>query len=169
LRIAGTIREMSKRTYVTVGMVFTEDNIDGCKQAVEFASSLGVADIRVIPAAQYAKALTMLNDLSDELLAKHPILKYRIQNAAMGKPIRGLSPSNARHCRLALDKEGGVGVRVSTEKVTWNGFLSLRPCPKCSRNRPKNLLVQNGNRKGITQSNGTNTTMVAHPHLKDVE
>ncbi len=135
-----TIREMSKRTYVTVGMVFTDANVAGCGDAVQFASGLGAADVRVIPAAQYSKALASLGDLPDEVLARHPVLRYRVRNAAAGRLVRGLCEDNCRRCRLALDdmavagkwhfpciihlREGGdpigeVGPEMRAERERW--------------------------------------------------
>ena len=135
-----TIREMSRRTYVTVGMVFMEDNVGECGEAVRFASGLGAADVRVIPAAQYARALASLGDLPDAVLARHPVLRYRVRNAAAGRPVRGLRGGNCRRCRLALDdmavagrwhfpciihlREGGdpigeVGPGMREERARW--------------------------------------------------
>jgi len=139
-RAVRTIREMSRRTYMTVGMVFTEDNVGGCEGAVRFASGLGASDIRVIPAAQYAKALASLGGLPAEMLARHPVLRYRVRNAAAGRPVRGLCEGNCRQCRLALDdmavagrwhfpciihlREGGdpigeVGPGMRAERARW--------------------------------------------------
>jgi len=150
-----TIREMSRRTYVTVGMVFTEDNVGGCEEAVRFASGLGAADIRVIPAAQYSKALASLDGLPPAVLARHPILRYRVRNAATGRPVRGLGPANCRRCRLALDdmavagrwhfpciihlREGGgpigeVGPGMREERAKWVEAHDSLTDPICRNN-----------------------------------
>jgi len=103
-RIVDNIRSLSKVTYVTTGMVFTEDNVDQCVEAVQFADSLGVSDIRVIPAAQYNKALDMLSDLPESFLSKYPILRYRINNIRTGSHVRGINSTNKfSHCWLGLD------------------------------------------------------------------
>ena len=106
-KVTNNIKELSKITYVTVGMVFTENNISECKEAVLFADSLGVSDIRVIPSAQYNKALLKLSELSIEILNKYPILKYRIDNLKKGIPIRGIN--NHNKCRLVLDDMAVAG------------------------------------------------------------
>jgi hypothetical protein len=101
--VVNNIRELSKLTYVSVGMVFTELNVDQCKEAVLFADSLGVSDIRVIPSAQYNQALYSLGDLPDSILNKYKILNYRINNIRNCVPIRGLNPNDNHLCPLVLD------------------------------------------------------------------
>ncbi len=100
-KVVENIKELSKETYVTVGMVFTEDNVNDALKSVEFVHSLGVADIRVIPAAQYDKALLSLNNLANEILNAHPILKYRIGNIRNNRRLRGLN--GLTKCPLVLD------------------------------------------------------------------
>lgn len=135
-----TIHTLSNMTYVTVGMVFTEANVDQCVESVLFVDSLGVSDIRVISAAQYNKALSKLADLPDEILNKYPILKYRISNLKAGKNVRGICDGNCRKCWLALDdiavagkwhfpciihlREGGnpigqIGPNMRMERLQW--------------------------------------------------
>lgn len=135
-----SIRTLSKITYVTVGMVFTEANVDQCVEAVLFVDSLGVSDIRVIPAAQYNQALTNLANLSDDVLGKYPILQYRIDNIKANRNVRGICDGSCNKCWLALDdmavagkwhfpciihlREGGdpigeVGPNMRAERLQW--------------------------------------------------
>ena len=139
-RIVENIRVLSTKTYVTVGMVFTEDNIADCVNAVLFADSLGVADIRVVPSAQYNKALAKLSELPARILSKYPILKYRITNVGLGRNVRTMRASDTDRCHLVKDdsvimkglhfpciiymREGGEPIgRVSpdmrTERLNW--------------------------------------------------
>lgn len=97
------IRALSKLTYVTVGMVFSGKNISQARESIEFASSLGVADIRVISSAQYNQAIEALQSLSEHVLEKHHILKYRVNNHKNGIPIRGLLGDDSHKCSLVLD------------------------------------------------------------------
>lgn len=149
--IAHNIRELSKLTYVTVGMVFNELNVDQCVESVMFADSLGVSDIRVIPSAQFNKALIKLStDLPEEILNKYKILKYRINNMRNGKHVRGNSP---HPCWLGLDdmvvvqdkhfpciiymREGGkpIGVVDSTirqQRKEWVESFNPSKDPICS-------------------------------------
>lgn len=108
-RAVESIKTLGEITYVTVGMVFTEVNIDLCIDAVLFVDSLGVSDIRVIPAAQYNKALTKLTNLPHKILKKYPILRYRIKNLRIDKNVRGICESNCNKCWLALDDMAVAG------------------------------------------------------------
>ena len=101
-KITSNIRELSKRTYVTVGVVLTQDNIDSLNDTISFASSLGVADIRIIPAAQESDRLKEVKVL-DEMLSKHPILAYRVKNIQDGLPVRGISNNDYNRCGIVLD------------------------------------------------------------------
>jgi sulfatase maturation enzyme AslB (radical SAM superfamily) len=103
------IRYISDKTYVTAGMVFTEENLDECVEAVMFANSLGVSDIRVIPSAQYNKALKKLANLNEDVLAKYPILKYRVKNIQKEKHVRGIKKTDCNKCWLGLDDMAVAG------------------------------------------------------------
>jgi len=134
------INTLSKITYVTVGMVFTEKNIDQCIESVLFVDSLGVSDIRFIPAAQYNQAISKLSELPNEVLDKYPILKYRVRNMQQSRHVRGIRENDCRKCWLALDdmavagkwhfpciihlREGGdpigeVGSQTRTDRLNW--------------------------------------------------
>ena len=73
-KVISNIKYISKKCYTTAGIVLTPKNIESFVDIVEFASSLGVSDIRVISSAQWGKPLTSLGDIPKELLEKHPIL-----------------------------------------------------------------------------------------------
>lgn len=104
-----TIRFLSRRCYVTVGMVFTEENVGDAKEAVEFVSSLGSADIRVIPSAQYNQALLSLGSIDEAILRQYPILSYRVNNIRNGRSIRGISDKDTKRCPLVLDDMACAG------------------------------------------------------------
>jgi molybdenum cofactor biosynthesis enzyme MoaA len=101
-RVTANIKELSKVIYITVGVVLTTTNAANVSKIIEFASNLGVQDIRVIPAAQAGDKLGEIV-VSEELLNKYPILKYRIQNLHDGKPVRGIRDGDSRNCGLVLD------------------------------------------------------------------
>jgi MoaA/NifB/PqqE/SkfB family radical SAM enzyme len=108
-KVVENIKWLSKATYVTVGMVFTENNVEDCINAVLFADSLVVSDIRVIPSAQYNKALLKLSDLPQNVLDKYPILRYRINNLKEGKHVRGIGKEDCKTCYLGLDDMAVAG------------------------------------------------------------
>jgi MoaA/NifB/PqqE/SkfB family radical SAM enzyme len=107
-KVVENIRQLASWTYTTVGVVLTEDNEPKCREIVQFADSLGVADIRVIPAAQRGTTLKV-TPLPPEILAKHSILRYRWDNLSQGRPVRGLVPGDASRCHLVLDDMAVMG------------------------------------------------------------
>lgn len=153
-KVISTIRYLSEKTYVTVGMVFTEANVDQCVESVMFADSLGVSDVRVIPAAQYNKALSKLKDLPIAVLDKFPILKYRIANLNAEQHVRGMEERQCYACWLMLDdmavaqeyhfpciiymREGGapvgkVGPQMRQERLEWVLKNDPTKNPICSK------------------------------------
>lgn len=138
-RVVKTIKFLASKTYVTVGVVLTKDNAREAEKIIEFAHSLGVSDIRVIPAAQEGDHLDKLC-VRDEILEKNPILKYRVDNITNGVKIRGLTEDDSNRCGLVLDdmavmgeyhypciiylREGGnpigkVGTGMRVERAKW--------------------------------------------------
>jgi MoaA/NifB/PqqE/SkfB family radical SAM enzyme len=153
-RLSDNIRQLSALTYVTVGVVLTDQNIDNVNEIITFANSLGVADIRVIPAAQDGDRLTGIY-VDPEVLGKHPVLKYRVRNIQSGRPVRGLVESDSNRCGLVLDdmavceskhyaciihlREGAapigmVGPNMRAEREEWYKNHDTHTDPICSKN-----------------------------------
>lgn len=86
--------------YISVGVVLTDENIGEVDKIVEFAHSLGVSDIRIIPAAQHSKALP---EIQPGYKMCYPILKYRLNNMKEGGTVRGLKKTDNHRCPLVLD------------------------------------------------------------------
>jgi len=107
--ITSNIQEISKLTYVTVGIVLTPDNITRTLDTIRFADELGVSDIRVIPSAQYNKPIEALGQISEDILNRHPILKFRVNSFKGGEHVRGLSQNDSPMCGLVLDDSVIVG------------------------------------------------------------
>lgn len=103
-RVVNTITELSKLTYVTVGVVLNENNAKDIVNIIEFASNLGVADVRIISAAQW-NSFDIFRDLviDERILNKHPILKYRFNNFKNGRNVRGICENDSHKCPLILD------------------------------------------------------------------
>lgn len=154
-KVVENIRALSRLTYVTVGMVFTEDNVGDCVDSVLFADSLGVSDIRVIPSAQYNQALAKLKGLPRRVLEKYPILRYRIDNLANGEHVRGIREADTNRCPLVLDDMavagnkhfpciiymreqgdpvGDVGPGMRQERLGWFERHDSHKDPICRRN-----------------------------------
>ena len=103
-KVVKNIRWISKRVYTTVGIVLIDNNVDGeIEDIVEYADSLGVSDIRIIPAAQTGTQMKGSIIISKEILDRHPILRYRIKNYKKDIPFRGLRETDSHHCALVLD------------------------------------------------------------------
>lgn len=102
-KVVQNIRNLSRLTYVTLGIVVTEETVGDLLETVRFADSLGPADIRIISAAQYNQILAAALELPDDLLDRYPILRYRIENLKKGRNVRGLSETDSRRCSLVLD------------------------------------------------------------------
>lgn len=101
--VASNIKELSKLTYVTVGVVLNELNVEKTIDTVKFADTLGVSDIRIISSAQYNKPIPKLDEIPNSLKDKYPILKYRINHFAKGINVRGIKPCDSKKCALVLD------------------------------------------------------------------
>lgn len=153
-KVVRNIRVLAKLTYVTVGVVLNADNASQAEAIIRLADTLGVSDIRVIPAAQHGTRLPAL-DLEPGLLAKYPILAYRHGNLARGQSVRGLDPGDTRRCALVLDdmavmgdkhypciiymREGGepigdVGSGMRAEREQWSAGHDCHRDPICAGN-----------------------------------
>lgn len=148
--LTGNIKYLAKHSYVTAGVVLTEDNQGKVIDIVNKAKELGVSDVRVIPAAQHAKALESLPKELDM-----PILEYRRNIAACGGTVRGLGKYDSKTCGLVLDdmaiignehypciiyaREGGkpigkVGPNMRIKRKKWSESHDCKQDKICSGN-----------------------------------
>ncbi|RJR07945.1 radical SAM protein [Candidatus Parcubacteria bacterium] len=95
--ICDVITYLSKKTYVTVGIVLDNRNNKELLEIVSHATGLGVSDIRIIPSAQSNHRLDI--DVDTDL----KILRYRINNIKKGNHVRGLKNSDCGKCHLVKD------------------------------------------------------------------
>lgn len=95
--ITQVIKKLSAITYVTVGVVLDDRNIGELKSIIDYASALGVLDIRIIPSAQSNKPLRI------DIKTEYPILKYRLNNIRIGRHVRGLAKNDCHFCHLVKD------------------------------------------------------------------
>lgn len=101
-RVIKNIEYISTKAYVTVGVVFTPTNVGEFKQLVEFADSLGVADIRILSSAQWNQSFQEI-DFDEQLLNRHPILKYRMKHFSGHRHVRGIQNGDSHTCGLMID------------------------------------------------------------------
>ena len=153
--ITENIRELSKLTYVTVGIVLTPDNVKQAIDTIVFADELGVADIRVIPSAQFNQPVKALALISEDLLNRHPILKFRVNEFKNGAHVRGMSETDSPMCGLVLDDSviagsfhfpcviymreqgkpiGTVGPNMRLERKAWMENHDCYNDPICKKN-----------------------------------
>lgn len=154
-KVISNIKEISKLTYVSIGCVVTEETVDQLKETIEFAASLGVADIRIISSAQYNKLLEIAKTVNTDVYEKYPILKYRIKNLNNDRNVRGLQKDDSHRCGLLLDdmaiagdyhfpciiymREGGeaigkVGPNMRKERENWLLNHDTHDDPICKGN-----------------------------------
>jgi len=57
----------------------------------------------VLSAAQYNKSLDCVANLDSEILDKHLILKYRVNNYLSNRNVRGMNDTDCGTCRLVVD------------------------------------------------------------------
>lgn len=154
-KVTSNIHLLSRLTYVTVGMVFTDDNILDLVESVRFAHSLGVADIRIIPAAQYDCLLEEAENIDEDIIEAHPILKYRVNNIKNEIHVRGLQETDSHKCNLLYDdsivvkdyhfpciiyfREGGnpigkVGSNMRGDRIKWLQEHDTHLDPICKEN-----------------------------------
>jgi MoaA/NifB/PqqE/SkfB family radical SAM enzyme len=102
-KVVANIKALSKLTYVTVGVVLTPETVHKIVDIINYADSLGVADIRIISAAQWNGPLKELEKVPKEVLERHPILRYRIMHFLEGINVRGMKETDSPHCGLIMD------------------------------------------------------------------
>lgn len=102
-RVINNIKELSKLTYVTLGVVVTEETVNSLADTISFGISLGVSDIRIISSAQYNQILPVIKNIPKESYDHMPILKYRLNNLQKNITVRGLAKENSDKCALVLD------------------------------------------------------------------
>lgn len=132
--VVENIRRIAEISYTTVGVVLTEENQDELQQIIDFASGLGVADIRIIPAAQVGKKHQGLT--CKDALKAHPILRYRVNNFLSGDSVRGLGANDNNQCPLVID-----------DMAVMNG--KHYPCIIYMREHGREIGKVNGNIKDI--------------------
>lgn len=149
--IVSSIRELSKLTYVTVGIVVTNDNYSELVKIIEYAHSLGVADIRIISSAQENMPMEAAKKISEEILGAHPILAYRINNVKERVGVRGIGDNDSKRCYVVLDdmavargyhfpciiylREGGDPIgKVGKEMRKWSMDVDTHKNLICSKN-----------------------------------
>lgn len=158
-KVVENIPKIAKLCYTTVGIVITQETVHQVKDVIEFAHNLGVADIRIISAAQYNQMIKGLEGLDPNILDSHPILKYRINNLHNGRNVRGIQSNDCHKCHLVKDDSvvagnnhemwhfpcviamregakaiGKVGPNMRAERMAWFAKHNSFKDPICQKN-----------------------------------
>jgi len=102
-KVISNIKELSKLTYVILGITINEKNCQNIKQILKFADSLGVADMKLSTSTHWNKPIPNLETIPEQLLDRHPILKYRVTHFKKGRNVRGLTERDCYKCLLVQD------------------------------------------------------------------
>lgn len=156
-RIVESIKTIAETgTYITVGVVVNERNVQELRGIIEFAKGLGVSDIRIISAAQDNSRLIVPEVDSDK---DYPILYYRLLNMnQFARNVRGIQSYDSHRCKLVLDdmavankshfpciiymREGGAPIgsteqtmrNVRRQRKAWFETHDTYADPICRRN-----------------------------------
>jgi len=158
-KVIDNIKYLSEQTYVTVGVVFTEETVDSIVDVIQLANDLGVSDIRIISAAQesetYFKFSESVSVFGTGFRKRYPILAYRLENIEENVPVRGLTENDSNRCGLMHDdsmvagkwhypciihfREGGkavgkVGPNMRQERINWLNSHDTHEDPICKAN-----------------------------------
>jgi len=102
-KVVDNTKYLTSKTYVTVGVVLTEETVKDVNKIVKYASDeLGVSDIRIISAAQWNGLIDNI-DIEQKYLDRHPILKYRWHNIKKERNVRGINKGDNKYCPLMID------------------------------------------------------------------
>lgn len=154
-QVVSNIRTLAQRVYTTVGVVLTTETAPQVCKIVQFAHDLGVADIRLIPAAQESDMIAGVQNIPNAILNAHPILRYRVQNLLAGRPVRGLTSQDSHACYLVQDDSivagdshypcpiylreqgepiGKISPIMRAERLAWFALHDTYKDPICRRN-----------------------------------
>jgi molybdenum cofactor biosynthesis enzyme MoaA len=155
-QVVTNIRKLAATTYVTAGIVLTDENVDLLPKLVKYAHDLGVADIRLTLASQDGAGIPPgLDSIPQYILDEHPILAYRVANAKNGRPVRSLREGDSPRCYVPVDDNvvagnhhfpcmiymrekgdpiGEIGPNMRTERVMWTVTHDVTKDPICRAN-----------------------------------
>lgn len=105
-RVKENIRALSARTCVIIGTTVTDENHDTIPETLKFLADLGVTDIKLATATQMRREISVdvLSRIDAEILARMPVLRYRVEHYKAGRPVRGLVEGrDSKHCWWVQD------------------------------------------------------------------
>jgi hypothetical protein len=133
----------------------TDDNYAKLAEIVTLAHELGVADIRVIPAAQEGAMIKGVEFIPRDIVDAHPILKYRVDSVLAGRPVRSIQENDSHRCSIPIDDSviagryhfpcviylreqgapiGIVGPNMRASRIAWAAKHNSYADPICRKN-----------------------------------
>jgi molybdenum cofactor biosynthesis enzyme MoaA len=104
LKVITNIRAMSKLAYVNLGITINALNCNDVPEILAFTDDLGVADMKLSTATSWNRIIQRLGEVPQDLLARHPILRYRVNGFLAGRNVRGLREGvDCHRCPLVQD------------------------------------------------------------------
>ncbi len=174
-RTVANLRALAPQTYVIANIVLTAANATATAETVRFVHALGVADIKLMTdthCAHQPRALEVLGQLEPELLAAHPLLRYRVRRLLAGRDVRGLGPGDSPRCHLVKDDSavagrwhfpcaiyarecgapiGPVGPRMRAQRQRWFEQHQALQDPICRRACPDFMADYNRRCEALAQ------------------
>lgn len=154
-KVIDNIKYIASKTYVTLGVVFTPDNIGKVIETIILGDSLNVSDIRIISSAQYNEPIKELEKVPLRIRKKYPILNYRINHFLEGRNVRGIQKDDSNKCALVMDDSiiagdyhfpcviymrekgkpiGKVSKEMRSERIEWFKNHDSKKDPICAKN-----------------------------------
>jgi len=103
--VLNNIRELSKTSYVNIGIVIDKLNVDRINRIIEWILRCGVSDIKLSVSTKD----DVMPVFDDRDYSKYPILNYRVTRFRQGKSMRGLSDNDNFRCHLLVNDISIVG------------------------------------------------------------
>jgi hypothetical protein len=172
-RTVANLRALAPQTYVVVNIVLTTENAGEVVDTIRFAHGLGVADMKLMTDTHCSRLPAGLAELEPELLARHPILRFRVTNFLAGRDVRGLAAGDSPRCHLVKDditvagqwhfpcafycREGGlpigpVGPEMRAQRQAWSIEHDALEDPICRRYCPDFMAAYNNRCEALAKS-----------------
>ena len=133
-RIIHNIKNLSKQTYVNVGLVLDNLNVDRVEKIIDYILNLGVDDIKI----SISTKDNVFPKFSDKDYSSYPILNYRVNRFRQGFSMRGLAEDLKCHlvkndvsimgnyhypclvyARESGDPIGELGINTREDRLNW--------------------------------------------------
>lgn len=103
-KVINNIKALAQVTYVNLGITISDRNCGHVREILEFTDALGVADMKLSTSTHWNRPIPGLETIPEDLLDRHPILKYRVNGFRSGRNVRGLRQGiDCHRCPMVMD------------------------------------------------------------------